>query len=209
MNRKQREFEQRKNLIIEAAENLFLKKGYEKTTMNQIATQAEFSKMTLYAYFSSKDEIYLTVLAKNIRKRWQFQKEQMEKAVNGLAKIRAFAESYYTYFQANPGFLRLQIYLDVNGISVEKIKDTIFNDYHQFNIGAIDEIRSAFQQGLEDGSLRPDLPIETTMSHLFYALRMILNKALFPAYSFGSFDSHEYYFNFVNIFINGIKNINK
>lgn len=48
--------------ILEAADILFKKQGFEKTTIEQIAKKAEYSKPTLYAYFTSKEEIYAVIL---------------------------------------------------------------------------------------------------------------------------------------------------
>ena len=48
--------------ILEAADVLFKKQGYEKTTIEQIAKESEYSKPTLYAYFASKEEIFAGIL---------------------------------------------------------------------------------------------------------------------------------------------------
>ena len=60
-SRKERETELRRQIIIEAAEKLFLSEGYENTTMDEIARLSEYSKGTLYKYFKSKDELYLAI----------------------------------------------------------------------------------------------------------------------------------------------------
>lgn len=44
--------------ILEAANALFLEKGVDGTTMDDIARTAEYSKTTLYAYFKSKEDIF-------------------------------------------------------------------------------------------------------------------------------------------------------
>lgn len=43
--------------IVEITKQLFLKKGYDNTTMNDIAKVAGMSKSTLYVYFKSKDAV--------------------------------------------------------------------------------------------------------------------------------------------------------
>ena len=59
--RKEREKEQRRNEIITKAIDLFISKGYDNTTMEDIALKASLSKGTLYNYFDSKDDLYLVV----------------------------------------------------------------------------------------------------------------------------------------------------
>ncbi len=64
LTRKQREKLDRRNSIIDAAEKVFSKKGVEATTMDDVAEAAEFSKGTLYSYFSSKDDLFLAVASR-------------------------------------------------------------------------------------------------------------------------------------------------
>ena len=44
--------------ILSASQKLFLQYGYEKTSIEKIARQANISKSNLYNYFKSKDEIF-------------------------------------------------------------------------------------------------------------------------------------------------------
>ena len=56
--RKRRETLQR---ITDAGMGLFLRKGYEATTLDDIATAAGISRRTFFYYFKSKDEILLSL----------------------------------------------------------------------------------------------------------------------------------------------------
>lgn len=53
--------ESRKQQILEAAASCLKKKGYHKTTMDDIASEAGLSKGALYWYFKSKDEVLVTL----------------------------------------------------------------------------------------------------------------------------------------------------
>lgn len=53
--------------LIEAAERIFVEKGYEATTMDEIAAAAGFAKGTLYHYFTTKADL-LQVLRENFDK---------------------------------------------------------------------------------------------------------------------------------------------
>lgn len=57
-SRKEREKEQRKEAILDAAMKVFKRKGYQATSMGEVAKEAEFSKGTLYSYFDSKFELF-------------------------------------------------------------------------------------------------------------------------------------------------------
>lgn len=49
--------EERKTELMDAAQLLFLKKGYEKTTVSDIVKQINVAQGTFYYYFKSKSEI--------------------------------------------------------------------------------------------------------------------------------------------------------
>ncbi|MCR5235232.1 MAG: TetR/AcrR family transcriptional regulator [Lachnospiraceae bacterium] len=47
-----------RNKILEMAQKLFIKRGYEKTSLKQIAEKSNISKSNIYRYYSSKEDIY-------------------------------------------------------------------------------------------------------------------------------------------------------
>jgi AcrR family transcriptional regulator len=56
----------RKNEILTAAETLFITKGYEKTTINDILERVEIGKGTFYHYFQSKEEVMDAVIDRTV-----------------------------------------------------------------------------------------------------------------------------------------------
>lgn len=51
----------KENNIIDAAEKVFLKVGFKNAKMDAIAKQAGITKVTLYSYFQSKENLYLGI----------------------------------------------------------------------------------------------------------------------------------------------------
>ena len=49
-------------LILAAARELFLDHGFDAVAMDMVAQQAPVSKATLYAHFSSKEELFTAVV---------------------------------------------------------------------------------------------------------------------------------------------------
>lgn len=52
-----KEYEERRNEILDTAERLFVSKGYMKTTVNDILREIGIAKGTFYHYFKSKEEV--------------------------------------------------------------------------------------------------------------------------------------------------------
>ncbi len=61
---RQRKRQERHDTIIDAAMELFRDRGYEQTTMEEIAAQADVSPPTLYRYFPRKTELLIALFWK-------------------------------------------------------------------------------------------------------------------------------------------------
>ncbi|WKZ82266.1 MAG: helix-turn-helix domain-containing protein [Acidimicrobiia bacterium] len=60
--RRQRERQERRRAILDATRHLVRRHGFAGTTTRQIAERCELSEATLFIYFSSKDEIMISLL---------------------------------------------------------------------------------------------------------------------------------------------------
>jgi len=60
--RREREKQERRRQILDSARKLFWENGFSKTTMPDIAAEAELAPGTLYLYFPSKDALYTELL---------------------------------------------------------------------------------------------------------------------------------------------------
>jgi AcrR family transcriptional regulator len=60
-DRREREKQRREEEILDAAERVFFRKGFENASMDEIAREAQFTKPTLYQYFRDKENLYLKV----------------------------------------------------------------------------------------------------------------------------------------------------
>ncbi len=58
IQRKEREKEEMRQLILDAAHDLFRDKGYDGVNIRQIAEAIEYSPATIYLYYKDKNEIY-------------------------------------------------------------------------------------------------------------------------------------------------------
>ena len=105
--RKQREYEARRDEILSAAEGLFSKNGFFKTSMAEIAVAAQFAMGTLYKFFKSKEDIYISLVESKVEEMLQ----QLEQAVRNRQraedKIRevirvklAFADQNRDFFHS-------------------------------------------------------------------------------------------------------------
>ena len=57
-NRKERQKEELRGKILQAAKELFIERGVEETSIRTIAERIEYSPTTIYLYFKDKDDVF-------------------------------------------------------------------------------------------------------------------------------------------------------
>ena len=58
LERKEKQREEIRKMILEASMQLFVKEGFENVSIRKIADLIEYSPTTLYIYFKDKNEIF-------------------------------------------------------------------------------------------------------------------------------------------------------
>ena len=68
LERKERDRVEMRERIINVAIEMFVKEGYEKTSIRNIAEKIEYSPATIYLYYKDKDELLYDVQAQAFEK---------------------------------------------------------------------------------------------------------------------------------------------
>ncbi len=88
MIRVTKEPEERQNELIDIAEALFMEKGYDFTTIEEIVRKAKIAKGTFYYYFKSKNDILDAMLDRHIKEIGEFMKHiALTEGMNALEKM--------------------------------------------------------------------------------------------------------------------------
>jgi len=98
MLRRQREKEMRCRSILDAAESLFALRGYQQTSMEQIADLAELSVGTVYFYFKKKEEILITLMADIAFALRQLLGEAVRRSDGSIQGLRNAGEAFFSQF---------------------------------------------------------------------------------------------------------------
>lgn len=204
--RKETEAATRRRFVLDRARELFARNGVENTSMQEIAAAADYTRRTVYAYFKSADEIRLLVFTEDLRARWALQQERIATVATGLQKLEAWAAVLYEFCKAHPDALTLQAYWDYRGVDRKHLSRDAFQAFAAVNEELADGLRDIFNLGIRDGSLRPDLPVDETISHFLHSLRSVVHRALTRTYSFAEFAPDEYVRGYVDLFSRAIRN---
>jgi len=157
---KEREREQRRNDIIDAARKLFADKDFDEVSMNEIAGEVGLGKSTLYLYFKNKESLYFAVVLRGTRIWAEMVKEEVEKGNTGLEKLilygnanRRFSNEYPDYFRLlySPTSIKKQFDMDKMTSSGEfqEVRE-LFKEIMLIGIDSI-------QKGRDEGEIRLDV----------------------------------------------------
>ncbi|MBN2535260.1 MAG: TetR/AcrR family transcriptional regulator [Spirochaetales bacterium] len=166
LSRREKEKQVREAEIVCAAEKLFYKNGFTSVSMDQIAAAAEFTKRTLYQYFTGKEDLYLAVALKGFQTLFNYCNRAIEKGKNGFEKIKLAFMAYFQFYNDFPEAFRLMNYVG----EVKKEDSPVYKKFLSFDENMFHELASIFEQGKQDGSMRSDIDSKKTA----YAIAFIL-----------------------------------
>ncbi|MGB9927218.1 MAG: TetR/AcrR family transcriptional regulator [Methanosarcina sp.] len=170
--RREREKEQRKTEIIDAAERLFFSRNYEDVSMDEIAHEVELNKATIYLYFKNKETLFATIVLRGIQILKEKYTEYMEKQVPGIVKVALMGQAYYQYSQEYPDYLRMIHFYGSERFSKENpCTAEIGKGYGTCRM----MLRDAIQEGIDDGTIRADLDPFLTSMYLMISFMGILS----------------------------------
>lgn len=153
LSRKDREKLQRRNEIIHAAAKLFSRKGYNKTTLEDIATEAEFGIGTIYNYFESKEDIYKHLLESISGLSFEIVEEIEKQTPDLLEFFKIYTKRIFEFFvEYQDALLILVSY--VTSIEDKPIK-YMCESVDEKQLKTFEIFRNRINKGIENHEIKP------------------------------------------------------
>lgn len=127
--------------LVEVARELFARKGFEATTMNDIAANSGKGRRTLYTYFRNKEDIYTAVIESELERLSEKLDDVTRLSVGPEEKVVALIYTHLNMIRetvSRNGSLRAEFFRNI--WMVEKVR-------RKFD----DEERSLLRRVLEEG----------------------------------------------------------
>jgi AcrR family transcriptional regulator len=153
--RRAREKQHRIRDILEAAEKIFFKKGFESATMNEIAREAELGKGTIYLYFKGKDDVHRAIVEKGMDILFGLVRDASKGHVCGMSRLETVWDSFMHFRTNYPNYCNAFIHYETKPWidSGPGDADGRVNKYKVINF-----MMAAIEEGRADGSVRSDIP---------------------------------------------------
>lgn len=147
--RKAKEKEELKALILNAAKKLFLEKGIEQTTIRNIAQEIEYSVGTVYVYFKDKNDIFHELHSMGFRQLGGEMRVLFHVA-DPVERVKALGRVYLKFGIENPEMYDLMF-------TLKAPIDYLESEHHEeWNEGksAFDVLRHTVQECLDAGRFK-------------------------------------------------------
>src|SRR5213082_1061024 len=92
---KEKQRQEREALILQAAEDVLMEKGYYETSMDEIAARVGIAKGTVYLHFASKEDLVVALFQQDTQKFLQVVEETIASAQTARAKMEAILRFMY------------------------------------------------------------------------------------------------------------------
>lgn len=138
--------------ILDAGISLFASRGYDGTPVDEIVALAGVNKRMLYHYFDNKDGLYVDVLRAVFAKLEALELRVLDDANDVESAIREFLEQYFEFLIANPEFVSLLMWENLNGGRFLAEHPDVFSKNP-----VIERLQTLLTKGQREGTVRPTL----------------------------------------------------
>jgi len=149
--RRGEEKERRRAEILDAAEALYAKKGWDALTVDQVARSARLSRALVYVYFRDKDELLFAIGERAMRLlRDRFIAAAAAHPL-GMDKVEAIGRAYMAYAYEFPHYFDFCARFQAHSVAVDPGSHE--GACRAAGDAAIGAVVQAIETGLRDGSI--------------------------------------------------------
>jgi AcrR family transcriptional regulator len=148
-DRKEREKQERRTEILSAAKRTFFKHGFERSSMDMVAQEAALAKGTLYLYFKSKEELYLSLVSEGI----DIFDAMMDKVTLGDLPIERrlveMSKTYCRFAHEHNDYFKIFMMMDIGALR-EKVEPEKLDAVHQHRDKTFVRMQNVIQVAIDE-----------------------------------------------------------
>jgi AcrR family transcriptional regulator len=129
--RKERERLARREAILAAAAQVFAAYGVDGATVEMVARQAEVAVGTIYLYFFSRDDLFVSLMAERIGKLRERYLEIHARGLRPIDELRAIGSAYFSYLRESRGLFLAQLSVTFSKLSLRLTRQEELEHFEQ------------------------------------------------------------------------------
>lgn len=147
-----------KQKILKAAEAAFAEKGFYGARVDEITENAGVNKRMIYAYFGSKENLYITVLDNVYQRLATSEEELLSEESDPIDAVKRLIRHDFEFLAGNASFVKMVMWENLNEAKYMKQSDAV-----PIKRTAMKFLRKKLNEGMEQGIFRADLDVEETI----------------------------------------------
>ena len=154
--RRTREYEARRELILRAAKATFAAKGQAAATIDDVAQRAEVAKGTIYRYFKSKEDLFHVLVEDGLGRLAQRFHAAVDPGLPADENLRRLAQAYLDFYREEPDYFWICYFGGARDAGGSHSPTDRMRTAGTACIGAVaDVIRHGLASGVFNGPLDP------------------------------------------------------
>lgn len=101
--------ERRRVAILDAAAVLFAREGYRNTDLQQVANALKLAKGTLYRYFKTKEDLFLSTVDRCVEQMHDYLQASIRHVEDPIERIAGGIRAALAYHESHPGLVELMV----------------------------------------------------------------------------------------------------
>ncbi len=147
--------EARRQAILQAARQVFARKGYDPATLEAVAREAGLAKGTLYLYFRDKEDLFFQVVLATLESLQDCIQELAERQEGALQKLQAVAAGQLTFFQRHRD--TLQLFAPFSNPGLARLHKRLLGPMMEKWEAHVRRVTALVEDGQRAGTVRGDL----------------------------------------------------
>ncbi|HTI14193.1 MAG TPA: TetR/AcrR family transcriptional regulator [Dictyobacter sp.] len=161
---KEKQRRERETLILEAAEEVLIEKGYYETSMDEIAARVGIAKGTIYSHFPGKEELITAIFAQHLQRFLDGIDTVIATKPTPREKLEALLQFMYEGFHNKNARLLASMYGDIDlKHIITKRKSCMSDMWHTL----ITRVTQLLEAGKSAGEFAQTIPTQVMVISFF------------------------------------------
>ncbi len=200
--RREREREQRKSHILDAARALLLEKGLNATSINQIAKRSELSVGAIYFYFKDKEELFAALQVEGLELLHQAIRQAVNQKATPEKTIRSIALAYLRFSEEHKNYFDIINYFLTSPTTI--FPPNLKTEIDEHGDASIGTLTQAIREGIDCGQFK-DVDPRRQAIILWSAFNGMIQLKKLQKTILAKTEYHSLYMEIVDRFLDGLR----
>ncbi len=149
--------EEKRDRVLEEAARLFAERGFSQSDMAELASRASVAKGSLYDYFESKEDLYISVCRYALRRSREAVYGGIKSNWDIYRQVNHIFRQGAAFSFAHPEYI--QMYLQITSPGMEVFADALSREVEGYTAN---HLKTLIREGIKSGIVRADININLT-----------------------------------------------